>query len=732
MDEENNRDESLRLSSAHDDRGETGKLVDTLTMRILESDNAIAELKAQVGDIRTRQADSAEELTADHLGRSGVRPPSELELFYARMLEEAGLFSKDITLPPLTVIKLERSQLLYLRTQEPRVSYGAKLEILRLEAALNALQFALNYTKDPEHLSEADAYQINQRVAHSITSQIPTIGDKGPTQGEYFTDGEWAVRKGIAMEMESFKLPYRLEADYRVNMQDGNVAFELETTPAQCFPKSAWVQGLKRIVPTTALMRKRGASQYAMRVGILLAAAAFRCTPKVKHVFVAAVHTSGNKRECLYSIEFNRAQFAQLNLDEIHHPLMIFAQFNAHMDPYNETLNPIPQDLFLSDERFCPPFRYEPVETSKRNLQDSLAYALGTDRVRNLGINEGGQRVRLAETIGRYLGNSTSQDVNTLLTYTKNQKNQDIQEAAKRTISKLIDGTLSPHDPLAIEREFTDGDVLTQAIHKAQRMETEQTQQASNILEEALDDYESDHLFLDSDEEVYRFFRSYSDRVMYNKLKAKPNQKVTLLPDSYYQIHLMLATDNLELGQNEKAKQFGRRIIEFAPQDPNGFLLVARAQASQQHIHSAINTLSKLLEIAYDPQTVGSTYAALGAIFEQIGDDKTAAACYSRSMQFASSTYLMSSFALNQIMQKHPGTYLSLKNNKGVDYQLTSHQIPIAPTEEISEIFYNALRASFDAEVFPVAKNFIDTLSMLSGDDVVVDINHSMEGEPDR
>ena len=86
MDEENNRDESLRLSSAHDDRGETGKLVDTLTMRILESDNAIAELKAQVGDIRTRQADSAEELTADHLGRSGVRPPSELELFYARML----------------------------------------------------------------------------------------------------------------------------------------------------------------------------------------------------------------------------------------------------------------------------------------------------------------------------------------------------------------------------------------------------------------------------------------------------------------------------------------------------------------------------------------------------------------------------------------------------------------------------------------------------------------------
>lgn len=58
--------------------------------------------------------------------------------------------------------------------------------------------------------------------------------------------------------------------------------------------------------------------------------------------------------------------------------------------------------------------------------------------------------------------------------------------------------------------------------------------------------------------------------------------------------------------------------------------------------------------------------------------------------------------------------------------------IPISPTQSIEQIFLEELRASMDAEVFPVAKSFLNLLGYFSGDDVIFGVMRSMEGEPDR
>jgi hypothetical protein len=306
---------------------------ETITKRLLGAEDAIAELKAQVGDIATRKAAALGESQPDEQQKVQTRPqaPTELELWYARMLEEAGLFDKDIELPQTTAVLLHRSHLFYLRVMQPRVPFGTKLALVRIEAALNALLFTTGFHKDDAPLTERECFRTNQSVARSITSQVPTISDKLPTLDEPFSDGEWAVRKGIATELESFRLPYRLEAGYRVNMHEGRVLFELEATPATCFPRSAWVDGLGRVVPTTQFMRAREASQYALRVGLLLAAGAFRCSPAVKDVFVSAMETTGTKRSCLYTVHFDRNRFALLDMEEISDPWAVFASFDAHM-----------------------------------------------------------------------------------------------------------------------------------------------------------------------------------------------------------------------------------------------------------------------------------------------------------------------------------------------------------------------------------------------------------------
>lgn len=708
---------------------------ETITKRLIGADDAIAELKAQVGDIATRKAAAQGDAQAESQQKVQTRPqaPTELELWYARMLEEAGLFDKDTELPQATAVLLHRSHLFYLRVMQPRLPFGTKLALVRIEATLNALLFATGFHKDGSPLTERECFRTNQSVARSITSQVPTISDKLPTLDEPFSDGEWAVRKGIATELESFRLPYRLEAGYRVNMHEGRVLFELEATPASCFPRSAWVDGLGRVVPTTQFMRTREASQYALRVGLLLAASAFRCSPAVKDVYVSAMETTGTKRSCLYTVHFDRNRFALLDMEEISDPWAVFSSFDAHFDAPSEALNPVPQELSLSDERFCPPFRYKPIAVSKRRIYGASAKALGTDHVSGLAINEDTSRILAAEEIGRRLGTTAEDAVHAILSVTEGTEDEAVREAAKRTMGHLIDGTLDPADALSVEDDFIAGDALTRTVGKAEEFARAQKfSDAADLLRDAVWDYESTHSLADTEDSVHRFFRSYCDRALFNRLMANEGQKTILVPDAYYQTHLMLAQAAMAGGDAEEARRQSASMMVLAPMDSSAYLLHAQAQTSLGDAEGARETLALLLEHAYDPETLGNAYAALAQIFEQDGEDIAAAACWRRCTRFVSSSYLMAVMNLNTLSQKDPTEMAKMETDEDVDYVLASHNIPAAPTEEVSEIFVTAMRAAFDAEIFPVAKNFVDVLAMLSGDDVVLDISRSLEGEPDR
>jgi hypothetical protein len=67
-----------------------------------------------------------------------------------------------------------------------------------------------------------------------------------------------------------------------------------------------------------------------------------------------------------------------------------------------------------------------------------------------------------------------------------------------------------------------------------------------------------------------------------------------------------------------------------------------------------------------------------------------------------------------------------------IEDALTAQGIPIAPTEQTSEAFYDCARASLDAEIFPVARTFARIMAMFSGDDVITGVLRSLEDEPDR
>jgi tetratricopeptide (TPR) repeat protein len=270
------------------------------------------------------------------------------------------------------------------------------------------------------------------------------------------------------------------------------------------------------------------------------------------------------------------------------------------------------------------------------------------------------------------------------------------------------------------------------SVLKAWHASSSTQSDAAAILRDALRDYEGAHSLADTETSVHRFFRSYCDRALFNRLMANEGQKTILVPDAYYQARLMLAQAALAGGEAEEARRQSASMMVLAPMDTSAYLLHAQAQTALGDLEGAKETLILLLEHAYDPETLGNAYAALAQIFEQIGDEMASAASWRRCTRFVSSSYLMAVMNLNSLSQKKPTEMAKMETDEDVDYVLASHNVPAAPTEEVSEAFVLAMRAAFDAEVFPVAKNFVDVLAMLSGDDVVLDISRSLEGEPDR
>ena len=73
-------------------------------------------------------------------------------------------------------------------------------------------------------------------MLNHICVQAGTLDKSLKALEDDIPDSEWSSRRQIATALETLVLPYRLEANFRVNIADGNVSIEFAATPEQVFP----------------------------------------------------------------------------------------------------------------------------------------------------------------------------------------------------------------------------------------------------------------------------------------------------------------------------------------------------------------------------------------------------------------------------------------------------------------------------------------------------------------
>lgn len=753
--------------------------MDELAHTLLHADDAIAELKHLVGNIRTKEAHAADgEGTA----------PDAVSSYLARGLDEAGLFAADADLPDVTVIRPSRSKTFYLRVDEAQVAWPDMVRVLAIEGALNRALFAWEHLSaeaedaeaaldaqalalkapedgqadgtdssaspadttdtaiptEPEALAGTpddagaalstgtptieDCYRFNQALVSSIAAQVGT--DPIPHASMSDVMGEWGVRQSISAGIETFRLPLRLVANFRVNLMGGDAAIVTKFVPAGAQPASVWSEELGRIVPASHQMREMEATSYALRCVLLLASHAFRCSRRLCHAFVAVVLDTPTRHACLLTGDVAREALRELDLARSFDAVAACRQLGLTFKLQDGALTEVEQGFSLDDERFCPSTRYATVDLSSRLLPRFEANLLGATRVSDLAINENARRSEVARELFRELTPSTEKNVREILGLTSRDSDPSVVDAGRRTARALIDGSLSDDDAYGMEDEFVDGDELTRACQRAsQLLERNRTHEAVVVLTDALAPIDALDTYTDTDTVVWREFTSYVARTLYNRLLAKPGVTARLVPDAYFGAQLLMATALMLDGKTEAALGFARRAQDLNPLDMSGTLRATRCLEILGRQDEAARELRHYLAFAFDPQGIGTCYYRLAFMEWHLGNLDVADACYQKAVVSRASC---SGAAMLELQTMRAMTATKGVEPKQVEKVLEEADVPLAPTEKVVGVLVEAAQAATDAEVFPVARSFATLLGALSGDDVMHGVVNSLEREPDR
>ena len=647
-----------------------------------------------------------------------------LEARLAERLDEAGIFAEDVDMPEAHVVRPRTSGLFYVRVDEPELPYLAKLRIIGIEAALNAALLCQAILDDPAQATREDVIKAEQRIARSVAAQ--GSAPLAELEGED-ARGEWHDRHAIAAGIECLRLPYRLQARFRVNAAEHVAAIECDLVPPRLMPRDAYIDGIG-VVGTTSAMRRRAATDYNLRVVILVAAYTLTCAEDIDRVYVAGVRDTASSHACYVSACIEREDVEGIDLAGLD-PVALLRFLCAQMDESGGVLSPVQQGFTLDEALFCPKERFCRPELEDRRLRPSRAAALGCRRAQGLAVDERAVLREAGRIAASRMGASTAENVRMLLGLAEELGEERVTEPAKKVASALIAGDLDEGDPEAVAEAFLAADELASAVKSAQKLFfAGDAAGCARELAEALAPIEADGRYRDGAGIAWRVFDGYADRVVYNRLFSAGVGEVHLAPRSYFDALSLLSTADLLLGRPEAACDIARQAAHLAPLSTQAALNYSHCLEETGKLGEAVDECSRLLECADDPQTIGFAYIHMAGLQYKSGHMQASQACYQLAGKVLPAQLIEAAQQIASLLGAKPSESLSTERALAI---ARAHNIPIAPSEDVAEVLYEGAAAACDENLFRAARELVYLLVALTRDDIYHGVLRSLEDEPD-
>lgn len=681
----------------------------------LRGDKPLAALRSIVEEAQRVELDPA------------YRPPALVRCL-ARWLTEAGLGDLDGAQDDaLRLVRTARyANTYYVGVESEEASLPEDL-VWGIEAALNRFLLIEEAFGELASLaSDIDCVRWDEYLLESVAIQHPPA-DRLTDETVLQAEGEWGVRCALGVTLERLRLPVRIDASMRFDVEEGVAAFAVKPPGGSLMPSWIWRDECG-FMQMTDEAREAQARRYALHLGLLLVAAAFDASPSIQRVDIVARPFVQTMFERKTYEAFGRFEDARAG-DPFPPYAFAGARFEAgEMESFAYV------DSLPSFER-----RRRRPETMDGVLGSAARAALGADECRDVRISFESARRRVAEGLAdRIVCASNATDAIRLVRTAQDDasaRGDDRTVAAcTRLMAALAEGEVDMGDQNAVVGRFLGEDRCLVALGRARVLSANDQEAAVRVLMDAVNEAAALDGFVDGVGTVYRAFDSYASRVLYNRARigsGEPRRAlldagkcVELVPDSYFLCHLEI-TQLLEhsFERTEEALRFGQRAIEIGPATAAGYRQLGRAYMLVGDMENAASVLQEGLLVAVQPNEIATAYYQLAYVLWKAGRPRAGAACYLKSLMTSSSVAMQATVELQELMEE---TGVALVGKEAVDEELAAHAVPVAPTAEVVDALDAGSAAAVDAGLFPVARNLLALRLRYRPDDALVSVLRSL------
>ncbi|NEG55791.1 tetratricopeptide repeat protein [Bifidobacterium platyrrhinorum] len=417
----------------------------------------------------------------------------------------------------------------------------------------------------------------------------------------------------------------------------------------------------------------------------------------------------------LATVTFTRDAFlTRIEQDALDHPMDTYRMFDAVMDVDGDgALKPVDAGFDLRDPRFAPAGAQEQPEASDHEFGPDAARVLGTDHAVGLSIQRVDLLQRAEDDFHRLASDGTLPSVakaQAAMRIVDMIGDPELTEQAPNITNALIDGRDTP------ELTIVMGDELDKERLKARDLLFGgQIDQAIDTAEAAI--ARLDALYAKGDG-VPRYFNSYAERVIYNRLFATPGERTVLIPDNLFYAHMELADVLAQIKGARASLKHLNAMVAYAPAYPLTHLKLAVQLARGEDWDSARAACLNALRVALDRDDAAFAYYRF-AYTEWMQDRfATAVAAYLMSDHIAPGQISSLEGELQELVARADSQCIRVPETVDDAAQvLAEHDLPVWPHTEVGAIVRDAARTTVDEGMFVPARTLSVAAARMNDDD---------------
>ncbi|MEJ5921899.1 tetratricopeptide repeat protein [Bifidobacterium thermophilum] len=414
---------------------------------------------------------------------------------------------------------------------------------------------------------------------------------------------------------------------------------------------------------------------------------ALRSNPTVRH---------------MAAVTFQRDAFLKRVREHgLNDPIATYRMFEAVMDVDEDgSLHPVNADFDLRDAKFSPLAAQQEPEFSETGFPPSASRILGCEDATGLSIQRVDLLQRAVTDFHRLAADGAMPTVakaQQAMRIVDRIGDPELSELAPQATAALIDGNDTPDFDFTLSKQLDDDRVKARDLFFSG-----QAEQAVELQESAVDKLDARYAQSNG---VPRYFNSYAERVVYNRLFATAGERTVLIPDNLFYAHMELADILSQLKGVKAALPHLNAMVSYAPAYPLSHMKLAVQLARDEDWDSARAACLNALRVALDRDDAAFAYYRF-AYAEWMHDRfDTAAAAYLMASHIAPGQIATLPAELEELTERARSQCIPVPHDVAqAAAVLAEHDLPVWPHTEVASIVRQAARLCVDQGMFVPAR----------------------------